>query len=90
MEDEKIRYWTPRKDEKYYAAVSNVTGKTQAFRWKNIATDFRRLESGNIFRTKAHAEEAKRRIKQVLIDYQKELVNRQKFKDGFCLDCGIF
>lgn len=67
---EKIR-WGAKEGEYYYYV--NVDGFVSVTKHTNYITDHYRYDFGNYFRTKEQAEEAARRIKEVLLRYHEEI-----------------
>lgn len=67
---EKIR-WRAKEGEYYY--YINADGFASVNKHTNYITDYYRYDFGNYFRTKEQAEEAARRIKEVLLRYHEEI-----------------
>lgn len=64
--------WKPKDGQRFYSIQEDC--KTYPYIWVD-GSEFRddQLKSGNCFQTIEQAEEASKRIKQVLADFQKEI-----------------
>lgn len=59
--------WKPRRGEKYYRiAISGTTGIGEPT-WHERQEDYKRWEMGNVFRTKELAEQARDKVRSLLL-----------------------
>jgi hypothetical protein len=64
--------WKPTKiDERYFVIATDCIVDT-AF-WNDDPKDHRRYDCGNVFKSETEAYKVAQRVKQTLLDYQKEI-----------------
>ena len=76
--------WKPKEGESYWWLAVEKVVQEWTGNWRNHRDDQRRWELGNCFKTKVEAEQARVKIKDVLLNFHKGHGKKQNKKRRLC------